>query len=265
VFGLRPTGLALFGSATAPTVGTAGGVVAIEGTAFTGTSTNYGWYTDSTLHCFDIINQTTNQGCAAGEAAIIGANLIPKAIGTTPGIVASSITDNGTNVSTAEPIIVGTAAGSPGITDKTIGYLATSMGVQSTATCTNITNMTWNVAANKNYVMHCSIPMTFAASATVAFCMGGPGTPTSHTINAVGSLGVAGAYADINVVNSATYGTKTTASGAVGASTQVVLVDATIQNGATASGTALTLQTAGNGTNNITVLKDSACTLQQAN
>src|SRR5208337_1899466 len=102
------TGEGKFGaSAPAPTVGTAGGVVATEGTAFTGTSTQYGFYNDSTLHCFDIINQTTNQGCAMGEASIIGANVLPKAIGTTPGAVASSITDDAKNITTSEVLVAG--------------------------------------------------------------------------------------------------------------------------------------------------------------
>jgi hypothetical protein len=143
------------------------------------------------------------------------------------------------------------------------------MGQQTTATCTNVTGMTWNIAASKNYVLHCQIPTTFAASATVAFCLGGPGTPTSYNINAVGSIGAAGVYDDITLIGATVYsGTnKTTASGAVGASTQMILVDAAIQNGTTSSsgGTPLTLQTAANGTNGFTILANAACTLTQTN
>jgi hypothetical protein len=94
-----------------PTLGTAGGEVATEGTAFTGTSTQYGWYPDSTLHCFDIIDQTTNIGCAVGETAIIAATAIPKALGTTSKIAASAITDNGTTTAIAEAATIGTTDG----------------------------------------------------------------------------------------------------------------------------------------------------------
>src|SRR6202011_2806339 len=65
-FAVLPTGMGLFGAATAPTVGTSGGSFAIEGTAPTGASTNYGWDNDSTLHFFDIIKQTTKQRCGGG-------------------------------------------------------------------------------------------------------------------------------------------------------------------------------------------------------
>ncbi len=102
VHSITITGAGLFGAATNPTTGTSGGVVAIEGTAFTGTSTNYGWYNDSTLHCLDIIDQTTNIGCALGETAIVGANLVLKAVGTTSKAVGSSITDDGTVITASE-------------------------------------------------------------------------------------------------------------------------------------------------------------------
>jgi hypothetical protein len=139
-----------------------------------------------------------------------------------------------------------------------------AMGAQSSATCTNVTNMTWNVAASKNYILSCEVPITFAASATVAFCLGGPGTATSFSLEADGPIGAAAAYAQISTLAQTAYGTKTGASGAPGAA-EWVHVKATIQNGSTASGTALTLQTAGNGTNNITVGANASCTLVQTN
>ena len=118
---IRADGAGLFGaSAPAPTLGTAGGAVATEGTAFTGTSTQYGWYNDSTLHCFGVIDQTTNIGCAVGEAAIIAANVLPKATGTTAGQIASSITDNGTIVSASEPYASATFEGTATNTAVTV-------------------------------------------------------------------------------------------------------------------------------------------------
>ena len=101
-FVVLPTGATIFGAGINPTTGTSGGEVTLEGTAFTGTSTNYGWYNDSTLHCFDIIDQTTNIGCAIGETAIVGANLVLKAVGTTSKAVGSSITDDGTVITASE-------------------------------------------------------------------------------------------------------------------------------------------------------------------
>jgi hypothetical protein len=95
IFGVDYLGEGYFGAfGAALTNGSSGGWAATEGTAFTGTSTQYGEYNDSTLHCVDIIDQTVNLGCAVGEASIIGANVIPKASGTTSKIAASSITDN---------------------------------------------------------------------------------------------------------------------------------------------------------------------------
>lgn len=263
-FAIASTGQGLFGpSAPSLTNGTSGGGYATEGTPFTGTSTNYGWYNDSTLHCVDVIDQTTNIGCAVGETAIIGANLIMKAVGTTSKAAASSITDNGTSVSTVENVVIGTAGGIPNV-DKTIGFLASAMGAQTTATCTNITNMTWTIAANKNYLLECKIPMTLAATATIQYCLGGPGTATSYSLEADGDLGTAGIWSQISTLAQTAYGTKTAASAAVAANT-IQHVSAAIQNGATASGTALTLQTAANGTNAITVGANATCTLTQAN
>jgi hypothetical protein len=139
-----------------------------------------------------------------------------------------------------------------------------AMSAQSSASCTNVTGMTWNLAASKNYKLDCMVPITLAASATVQFCLGGPGTATSYSLNADGPLGVAGVYAQVNTFAQTAWGGKTTASGAV-AGTAVAHVWAGIQNGTTASGTALTLQTAANGTNNITVLANAQCTLTQQN
>lgn len=219
---------------------------------------------------YDTTNKNTHvrsngaDALAVVETAALSLNNIPKTSSASLASVAnSSLSDNGTTVNSVENYSFGTAGGIPNI-DKTIGMLTSAMGSQTTATVTNVTNMTWSVAANKNYVMHCMLPITFAASATIQFAIGGPGTPTGHSINAGPDLGIAGAFGDVSLVNSATYGTKTTASGAV-AGTQIVVLDAVIRNGATASGTALTLQTAANGTNAITMLAEGVCSLTQTN
>jgi hypothetical protein len=158
----------------------------------------------------------------------------------------------------------GTAGTTAGFADLGAGVTTAAMSQQTTATCTNVTNMTWNIAANKNYLLSCEVPITLAASATIQFCLGGPGTATSYSLEDDGPLGAAAAYAQFSTLAQTAYGTKTGASSAVGAA-EWVHVKATVRNGATASGTALTLQTAANGTNGITVGQDASCQLTQVN
>lgn len=150
------------------------------------------------------------------------------------------------------------------IDDQTAGANPSAMSGQTSATCTNVTGMTWNIAANKNYVLRCKVPRTLAASATIAYCLGGPGTATSYSLEADGALGAAGVWGQISTLGQTAWGTKTSASAAAG-NTGVDDVSAFIQNGSTGSGTALTLQTAANGTNNILVGANAACTLTQTN
>ena len=181
---------------------------------------------------------------ASGSQALVGTEL------------SGDVTTSGSN-STTVAAIGGRTQFAPGVTTS-------AMGAQSSASCTNITGMTWNIAANKNYTLSCNIPRTLAASATLAYCLGGPGTATSFSLMAMGALGAAGSFAQINTLAQTAYGTKTGASGTAG-NTAVDIVWAEIRNGSTASGTALTLQTAANGTNNITVLADASCTLTADN
>lgn len=143
-------------------------------------------------------------------------------------------------------------------------FTTAAMTQQTSATLTAITNMSWPLAANTNYNLTCDIPVTFAASATIAFGLVGPGTPTSYNLDAYGLIGASAVFADINIVGQTTWvSTKTGASGAPGASTQIVHVNSQIQNGTTAG--ALTLDTAANGTNGITVGANAACRMTQQN
>lgn len=201
---------------------------------------------------------------AVAETAAVGAGAILKSASATKSLAtASSMTDDATTVTSAEPYVFGTAAGTPN-TDKTVGFLTAAMGAQTTATCTNVTNMTWNLAASKNYRLICHIPRTLAASATIQYCLGGPGTATSFSLWANGALGTAAIWGQISTLAQTAYGTKTNASAAA-ANTTVDDVEADIQNGSTASGTALTLQTAANGTNAITIGANASCDLKQVN
>lgn len=140
-------------------------------------------------------------------------------------------------------------------------YLTSPMSQQTSATCTDITGMSFALAANKQYKLQCFIPITGSASATLQYCLNGPGTPTSYSIN---HLAKAATPVSGDSINQVAWGSKTSST-TIGAVTIGTTVTATIVNGSTASGTNLTVQTAANGTNGITVLADSSCSLTQLN
>ena len=108
-----------------------------------------------------------------------------------------------------------------GFIDVSGGYLASAMSQQTTATCTNITGMTWPIQASKNYKLSCDIPITFAATATVQFCLAGPGSPTHTTLDDWGPIGAASIYFDGESIGTTSWGGKTTASGAPAATAVV--------------------------------------------
>jgi hypothetical protein len=93
----------------AVTAGTAGGIAFGDGTAFTGAASSAGLYANASSF-IDLITATTDLGAAVAESSILSANVIPKGIGTNPGIAASTITDNGTTVATTEAVNFGSAA-----------------------------------------------------------------------------------------------------------------------------------------------------------
>jgi hypothetical protein len=100
-------GTGFFGaSAPNPTVGTGGGGIAVSGTAYTGIASTAGWYANAS-NFVDLMSQTTDLGAAVAESAVLSANVIPKAAGTNPQLSASSMSDNGTNVTTTEMINAG--------------------------------------------------------------------------------------------------------------------------------------------------------------
>lgn len=200
-----------------------------------------------------LINYDGTNYIVEGQTATIPGALVTGNLTSTVNVQASGLMAAGTTVS----------AGT-GFIDKSIGVTTAAMTNQTTATCTNITGMTWNIAASKNYRLECRIPRTLATTATLQYCLGGPGTPTSYTLDVQGANGTAGVWADTGIFAQTAYGNKSVASVAA-ADTAVDTVTAQIQNGTTASGTALTLQTAANGTNAITVLANAVCTLTQEN
>ena len=93
-------------SAPNPTIGTSGGNIAVCGSAFTGIASNGGWYCNAS-NFVDLMSGTTDLGSAVAESAVLTAGQIPKASGTNPQLAASTITDNGADVVTSEPIIGG--------------------------------------------------------------------------------------------------------------------------------------------------------------
>ena len=143
-----PEAVELGSSPPTNTAGTSGGTICGEGTAFTGVSATDGFYCDSTLHALDIINQTTNIGAAVAEGSIIGANLLGKAAGTTPQIAASSITDDGKNVTSAEVFVPGNKV-----------FVTSDFTDSTSTTLVIITGLSWTLPTSKavNVSFHCGI------------------------------------------------------------------------------------------------------------
>jgi trimeric autotransporter adhesin len=107
-----PEAIELGSSPPTNTVGTSGGGIAGEGTAFTGVSATDGWYANATNHCVDIINQTTDVGCVAAASNTI--TLTNKTL-TTPTINAPAITGAMTGTGAYIPVSLlnsGTSASS---------------------------------------------------------------------------------------------------------------------------------------------------------
>jgi hypothetical protein len=129
----------------------------------------------------------------------------------TQALTNKDLTGAGNTFASASPITAGTAAGSPGFVDKTIGYITTNpMSVQSSATCTNVTNMSWNLAASKNYLLSCEMPVLFVASAQIQWCLNGPGAnPSFYSLSAWGPTTAATAFIQEDIINNTAWGTKT--------------------------------------------------------
>jgi hypothetical protein len=210
------------------------------------------WQTSTTLAANDVRANTENLACYDGT------NWEIDKIGNAPsgtGNLSGTWTSTGNLVTTDGAA----TAQDSGIYYSPV-YLSSSMSAQTTATPTPITGMAWNLAASTNYALTCQIAVTLATTATIAFDLNGPGSPTSYTLTYQGGIGSAGSSAARSVIGATSWGTATPASLA-SAESAVVVLTAGIQNGTTASGTQLQLRTIANGTNALTVLKDSFCTL----
>lgn len=220
-----------------------------------GSYTPTGTWTSLTIAGGALSGTFTGAPTLSGNVAFTGTPMFSNALAlgsSTATTQASS--DNSTKLATTA--YVTTAVANLG---QTV-YLASSMTPQTTVTPTAITGMAWNIAANTNYSLSCNIGLTLATTATVQFDLNGPGSPISYSLQVQGGLGAAAAWNYKNTMGASSWGTATGASGA-SADTTYINVAAGIQNGSTASGTQLQLRTIANGSNALTVLKDSFCSL----
>jgi hypothetical protein len=139
VASLNYLGVMQFGNPAAFTLGTGTAYIGAEGTAFTGQSGYDGTYPNSTNHCLDVINQTTDIGCVAalGAAAQTFTNGLTAptftsnvAIGTAPFTVTSTTNVPNLNASTLAGINLGTP------TQYGIAYGVTATQIGTTAALT---------------------------------------------------------------------------------------------------------------------------------
>jgi hypothetical protein len=234
------------------TPGTAGGDVAAEGTVYTGTLTaTDGWYANSTNHCFELLFQSTDEGCAAALAA------------------ANAFTGNETH-SGSETYSGGLINQNDAIRDKSAFSLVASMSaadgtVALGSTGSGNSTFSWAVATTNSYLMECVFPITFATTATVRFelySVSGSVTVSSVTATTAGLTGAASIFQMLQAVNQTSLaGSETPATGAPAATTALHYEATFITSHAGNIG----IEYVGNGSNNITMLVGGTCTLLQTN
>jgi hypothetical protein len=207
-----------------------------------------------------------------GTLANLAANAVVKSGGTSSALTVSSITDNGTTVSTTEP---SQAAGFINVTtpirDETRFVLVSNMTAVSTAGVnigsTGASNVTfsWPVTAANWYDLQCKLPVTFATTATVKFqlvSISGSSTISNVNSETMGDTGAAGVFQDLATIAGTSLATSTTPiTGAPGASETVTYNAQFLSSHAGNIG----LEFIANGTNNITMLLGGECGLTQIN
>jgi hypothetical protein len=226
----------------------------------------------------------TASGTLASSVALT-ANVLTKGGGAGATPTNSSITDDGTKISTAEPLLLTEGACPAGTgssdlvcadsADHLLHFNPNNAGNQqvpitssfssnytnATTTFSTITNMSWTVAASRTYTLDCKL--VYQVSATTAgpkFQLTGPASPTAVVLNAEGGTGAA-AYADGSTSTQTTFSNALTTFGTSGATGTnfVVNVSALIVNGVNAGTVAL--QAAANGAGTLTIIP-SFCRLQ---
>lgn len=259
--GLQVTQQVKIGTAPACTAGTGGGVCATEGTVLTGVANADGWSANSSLHCLDINNNNAEMGCAVAESAIIAANVVPKAVGTTPQVAASSITDDGQTVTTTEPL-----RGSNTV------FVTSNFTTASTSLVT-ITGLTWTLGATAhNYHFVCTLSYS-QATAAAANAFGVQATTTAPT-NLYAAMEVATNLTTATAWVSATLPTLTTttatnigtftpgAFGSIGTVADIFTAKiwGELEQGAGAT-TLNIMALTGNASDSLTIYRGSSCTL----
>lgn len=242
-------------SAPSPVIGTSGGSMFGCGTAPTGISAN------GTIYCNasnfpDLLSGTTDLGAAVAEASIIGANVIPKAVGTNPQLAASSISDGATAglTSTANMLKGGNTvrltANATAITATTPGTIVLTLGALPVST---------------NFSFRCAIlynQQTAAVAGTGFAIQGATNAPTR--LDAWGQMYTsnAGVSAGGSVQNLTTTTATSVVTGTPSAITTVfqAIIDGSVQVGASAT-TLNLLAFTGNASDSITIQAGSYCSI----
>ena len=142
---LSSGGVLALHTSTIPTFGTgAGEELQACGTAPTLVASTSFFYCNASNFA-DVSTGTTDLGPVVAESSIIGANLIPKAIGTNPGVAASSITDDSKNITTSEVFVGGNKVNlTSDFTDSTSGSLVLITGLSYTLPTSKAVNVSFH-------------------------------------------------------------------------------------------------------------------------
>jgi len=163
------------------------------------------------------------------------------------------------------------AAGADLITQIASVQSGTSVTL-STAATSSASGQSWYfgisfpLLASKYYKLRCEIPVTFAATATIAFGFTGTSNPSSYDLSFSGNTGAAGVPQFVDFLGQTTWvsgSTNSGASGAPGAAARRIHLEASIINSANIQ--TITLGTVANGTNSITVSGRTDCEMRQMN
>lgn len=158
------------------------------------------------------------------------------------------------------------------VRDTTRQFLAASMTAVSTAgvnigsTGTGNSAFSFPVTATNWYDLECKLPVTFVASATIAFeIVSISGSSTISFVNAetMGNTGASAAFQDLLTAGGTSLaGSLTTTTGAPGGVTEMVTYDAQFLSSHAGN---VGLEFIGNGTNNVQMLKGGECGITQIN
>jgi hypothetical protein len=207
-------------SAPFPVAGSGGGSMAANGSAPTGLSGNSGWYANSANSCFDILNGTSDLGCALGTASTIPINSVVSATGAiatiangnNPLTINCALTSGATCLTTGET----TAATTAGAVEHQITTLTTTTAIPLQIT----QGAAGPAAANAPAVLNVSAAAAGgAASASINGLTGAPITLLTGAGSAGGATtgngGTGGAFT-VTLGNGGAHGGTTTNTGGTG-------------------------------------------------